>query len=164
LHSVESSVAPPRGPLHQQHLLLDPQQLQVLLTLFAKFFSPFEQSTCALSITGRYLSFREIHLGGRGSACSPKQAYSGPPAFRFSTSEVLWSGMQGGQSLFSLTVDLVQARRRHREAPIEALSLAGEPLSERGFAGGETHTHLPFEYREKRGCHPRWLFPFQGID
>jgi hypothetical protein len=28
-----------------------PRQVQLLLTLFAKFFSPFEQSTCALSNT-----------------------------------------------------------------------------------------------------------------
>jgi len=50
--------------------------VQVPLTLFAKFFSPFDQSTCTLSVHCQYRFLREIHLA-LGSNCRIKQFYSG---------------------------------------------------------------------------------------
>lgn len=56
-----------------------PRQVQLLLTLFAKFFSPFEQSTCALSNTHCVFCLpRDPPRLQVVSNCNPKQAYSGP--------------------------------------------------------------------------------------
>jgi len=52
--------------------------LHVLLTLFAEFFSPFDHSTCALSVTQSCLV-----LGGKTppgcSSCNTKKLYSSGP-------------------------------------------------------------------------------------
>ncbi|KAF2206173.1 hypothetical protein CERZMDRAFT_17248, partial [Cercospora zeae-maydis SCOH1-5] len=37
------------------------------LTLFPKYFSSFDHSTCALSVSGRYLALEEIYLPFRAA-------------------------------------------------------------------------------------------------
>jgi hypothetical protein len=44
------------------HLPLTWPRCQVLVTLFAKYFSSFVRTTCALSVSGRYLALAEIYL------------------------------------------------------------------------------------------------------
>ena len=51
----------------QRHLPLTWPRCQVLVTLFAKYFSSFVRTTCALSVSGRYLALAEIYLPFRAA-------------------------------------------------------------------------------------------------
>lgn len=58
------------------------------LTLFSKFFSSFDHSTCALSVSGRYLALEDVHLPFRA-------AFPNYSTRRRSFTEARWSYRTG---------------------------------------------------------------------
>ena len=66
LASAQKIALPPWRSLHpehtQSHQTLPPQQFQLLLTLFSKWFSTFPRGTCSLSVSCQYLALEGIYL------------------------------------------------------------------------------------------------------
>jgi len=98
--------------------------LQLLLTLFPECFSPFDRSTCALSVSQSYSAFAKKHLPN-GSSCNPKKLYSSSGRALFCSSVRWYCGwIRDSHPLWNVAIPCAYQQTSKIDALLQANSPA----------------------------------------